>query len=99
MTDDTAKRLAGDIQKLSVLLAVGLTHMGHLSEEILAVSNVLAESAFTLEDIFRDLPPEVKTKLKIKDLSTLEGLDSTVVGNESLVDLLRKVLKGGRRNS
>ena len=94
MKDSDAQRLAENIQKLSITLAVTVTHVQHLTEEIGDISDALAEAAFTVGDIFKDLPPEVYKKLKSKKFDLSEG--GVDMKKEGFVSLITKMLKGGK---
>ncbi|KKL92562.1 hypothetical protein LCGC14_1883450 [marine sediment metagenome] len=94
MKDSDAQRLAENLQKLSIMLAVATSHLQQITEESLATSNALVEASFTIEDIYRGLPPEVYKKLKVKKIDLEGGL--TGVGKEGFVSLVMKMLKGGR---
>ncbi len=93
MKDSDAQRLAENIQKLSIVLAVTVTHVQHLTAEIEGIADALAEAAFTVEDIFKALPPEVYQKLKSKKFDLSEG--GVDMKTEGFVSLIRKMLKGG----
>lgn len=94
MKKSEAQRIAENVQKLTVLLAVMTTHVQHFMEGLLSVSNAITEAAFTVEDIIKDLPPEVYKNLKIKKVNVPEDL--VELKDETLVSLIEKMLKKGR---
>lgn len=94
MKDSDAQRLAENIQKLSIVLAVTVTHVQRLTKEVEGIADGLTEAAFTVEDIFKGLPPEVYKKLHSENIDLSEGLLD--MKKEGFVGLVRKILKGGK---
>ena len=94
MKDSDAQKLIGNIKKLSVLLAMMTTHVQHFMEELLSVSNTITEASLTVEDILKDLPPEVYKGLTTKKDDPPKG--EVDIKKEGFVNLVKRIINQGR---
>ncbi len=96
MTEDEAQEKAEKIQALSVLIYKVAHTLEHMKIGMEMLTDELFESSLILKEVVKDLPPEVQKNLK----SIVPGHESIEVKtddeNDSLVNWIRRVLKGGK---